>query len=401
MATRQYVGARYVPKFSNQNGGVWNNTYSYEALEIVKHGNDFYTAKIPVPTGIDILNTTYWIKTGDYNGAINTLDAKIDQVKDESIPNIEDRYFLFMGDSYDRVTENGWSVLTASYMGVTNYERRSAGGRGFAPSSPSNSWKQYLIDNPVDNPNSVTDIVICGGTNDYVSSDSAITTGMQEFKSYVESIYPNLKRVYCGWIGWSHNLTHRPIFIEKALVYKRIAIKQGWHFLNGCDNILKNVALIDDNGTDYAHPTSTGCEALAVGIADAVKTGCYNTRSTRTTTFVPSSDYIFSNNFTMRETLVDGNITMSWADFRLNFIQAASVSEFEIAHLSTPLNTSMGGALIPCNVVNINTGVIQPCIIYQKTLGTFYMIPEGVNSPHFANGDEIKVCAGTYTAPIG
>lgn len=80
MAVRQYIGARYVPRFSTVNGGVWDNSYSYEALEIVKHGNDYYTSKIPVPVGMDITNTQYWVKTGDYNGAIGVLDGRVTEL---------------------------------------------------------------------------------------------------------------------------------------------------------------------------------------------------------------------------------------------------------------------------------------------------------------------------------
>lgn len=80
MSVRQYIGARYVPKFSDVNGGVWDSQYSYEALTIVKNGNDFYTSKIPVPVGVDILNDVYWVKTGDYNGAINSLTERLDEI---------------------------------------------------------------------------------------------------------------------------------------------------------------------------------------------------------------------------------------------------------------------------------------------------------------------------------
>lgn len=81
MAVREYVGARYVPKFSDLNGGDWDNTYSYESLIIVKYGNDYYTSKKAVPVGIAITNTDYWVKTGDYNGAISTLQGEIDTLK--------------------------------------------------------------------------------------------------------------------------------------------------------------------------------------------------------------------------------------------------------------------------------------------------------------------------------
>ena len=85
MAVRQYIGARYVPRFSTINDGVWDNTYSYEALEIVKYGNDYYTSKIPVPVGVAITNTQYWVKTGDYNGAIANLQEEIELIKDRCV----------------------------------------------------------------------------------------------------------------------------------------------------------------------------------------------------------------------------------------------------------------------------------------------------------------------------
>ncbi len=77
MSVREYVGARYVPKFSEKNNGDWDNTYSYEALEIVKYGDDFYTAKIPVPVGAAITDTTYWALTGNFNGAISSLGNRM------------------------------------------------------------------------------------------------------------------------------------------------------------------------------------------------------------------------------------------------------------------------------------------------------------------------------------
>lgn len=78
MGVTSYVGARYVPKFSELNNGVWDPAYSYESLIIVKHGNDFFTSKKIVPVGVNILDSDYWVKTGDYNGAIASLDQKID-----------------------------------------------------------------------------------------------------------------------------------------------------------------------------------------------------------------------------------------------------------------------------------------------------------------------------------
>ena len=81
MAIRNYVGARYVPKFADPIG--WQANTSYEAMVIVMYNNSSYTSKIPVPptVGNPAENSTYWVLTGNYNAQIEeyrqeTADAQ-------------------------------------------------------------------------------------------------------------------------------------------------------------------------------------------------------------------------------------------------------------------------------------------------------------------------------------
>ena len=123
MATRQYVGARYVPKFATP--VEWSASRQYEALEIVTHMNASYTSKKPVPTGVDISNTEYWAITGNYSAQVEqyrqetetyiaqveqykqeTEDIKTYQIKQEKLKN---RKFIFIGDSYNtEIHHGGW-----------------------------------------------------------------------------------------------------------------------------------------------------------------------------------------------------------------------------------------------------------------------------------------------------
>ena len=75
MANRQYVGARYVPKFADP--VEWNGALSYEALTIVTHLGNSFTSKKPVPAGIDIGNTEYWVNTGNYNEQLANCENQI------------------------------------------------------------------------------------------------------------------------------------------------------------------------------------------------------------------------------------------------------------------------------------------------------------------------------------
>lgn len=70
MAIRNYVGARYVPKFADP--VEWQANTSYEAMVIVTYNNASYTSKVPVPptVGNPAENSTYWALTGNYNAQV-------------------------------------------------------------------------------------------------------------------------------------------------------------------------------------------------------------------------------------------------------------------------------------------------------------------------------------------
>ena len=74
---RQYVGARYVPKFADP--VAWASGTSYEAMTIVTYNNSSYTSKIPVPAtvGDPADNPDYWALTGNYN-------AQVEQYRQET-----------------------------------------------------------------------------------------------------------------------------------------------------------------------------------------------------------------------------------------------------------------------------------------------------------------------------
>lgn len=64
----QYTGLRYVPIFADP--AEWNNTRTYEPLTIVLNKGNSYTSRQFVPVGVELTNTDYWLKTGDYNAQL-------------------------------------------------------------------------------------------------------------------------------------------------------------------------------------------------------------------------------------------------------------------------------------------------------------------------------------------
>lgn len=89
MAVRQYVGARYVPKFAEPI--AWQEGTSYEAMTIVLYNNSSYTSKVPVPAtvGTPANNSDYWALTGNYNAQVEQYRQDVEKAV-EKVEDIED-----------------------------------------------------------------------------------------------------------------------------------------------------------------------------------------------------------------------------------------------------------------------------------------------------------------------
>lgn len=95
MGVRQYIGARYVPKFyeNSNNTSEWQAGVIYEPLTIVTYNGNSYTSKKPVPANIGdpSSNTEYWVATGLYNEQVESLRQQFEELKN----GIVDDFILF------------------------------------------------------------------------------------------------------------------------------------------------------------------------------------------------------------------------------------------------------------------------------------------------------------------
>lgn len=280
MSVRQYIGARYVPRFSDVNGGVWSNVYSYEPLIIVKNGNDYYTSKKSVPVGIAITNTEYWAPTGNYNGAIASLDQKIDTVKAEletKISQVNDRKFIFIGDSYaGTLVSNNYIKIAAGILGLvenTDYYLSYIGGAGFYGDNGNVTFLARLqaLNASIEDKESITDIIVLGGINDRDATLTQIDQRMAEFNTYARTNYPNAK-ISLGAIGWSTNGEYVSKYTGTVIpAYSRCG-KYGWKFY---DNIMYTLH-VRSFMADTLHPTQDAHYLLAYNLVDCILSGSCN-----------------------------------------------------------------------------------------------------------------------------
>ena len=145
MGTRQYIGARYVPKFASP--VEWDNVRSYEAMTIVTHLGNSYTSKIPVPAGVDIENGEYWVNTGNYNAQVAEYANKVDALK-KSVGCV---YFEEYGAVGDGVTDDTMAIKAA-------VSAAQAANKGIASRA-----KTYLVSDTISIDTTAIPIVdICG-----------------------------------------------------------------------------------------------------------------------------------------------------------------------------------------------------------------------------------------------
>lgn len=105
MSVRQYIGARYVPKFyDGTNGSAWDTGVQYEPLTIVGYANNYYVSKKTVPStvGAPNVNPDYWANIGlfsDLESRIADVENDVSQLEPILSQDLRGKKVAFFGDS--------------------------------------------------------------------------------------------------------------------------------------------------------------------------------------------------------------------------------------------------------------------------------------------------------------
>ena len=317
MATRQYIGARYVPKVFNNNGSnEWVSGIAYEALTIVTYLENSYTSVKPVPStaGAPNIAIEYWACTGNVQGIIGNLDDRMDAVEGEidgindditavntKIDGVRKRKYIMGGDSYSitNFEHDGWIDIVNRYMGLTrgvnSFDARNAvtyyGGSFGAGTFLTQI--QALYEDVIEKPEEITDICYFAGANEYAQTSENINLGIKNFMDYAKVHFPNA-RVMIGFIGNLATTTKADLNnIYRALdIYK----KCGSHGACYCTNI----EYVNQNFRNYhdgIHPNDYS--TIAAAIVTGIRSGSVD--------FVSQGAVYSNNGVNLGFTCVNGN----------------------------------------------------------------------------------------------
>lgn len=287
MAVRQYVGARYVPKFFNNPNGTaeWIPGIAYEALTIVTYLGNSFTSKVPVNAGVGSPNENpeYWVNTGNYNSqveqAITEINTLVDDVKNsmqELENNVTANDILLVGDSYlantvdgvnfGTIFEQNWKI---QFPNSTVYKLGANGARLHYVDSSTNCFYRVLNENqtivPTDKREMVKYVAVVGGYNDRAQTNgTTYDDGARRFINLAKQLYPNAIIVGCNvgmciTGGNADSATYQQMYNSHTLWKNAISLAGGKYISNGY-NCLRNSSSFQSDGI---HPSANGHRNIA------------------------------------------------------------------------------------------------------------------------------------------
>lgn len=305
MAERQYIGARYVPKFFENpttSDSAWLAGVAYEALTIVTYAGNSYTSKKPVPAGIGAPNANpdYWVATGIFNEQVAHLQSDINSANERITDNEEaisdmqsdieelqdvgggNRKVVIIGDSYGmRNTPNYLSILVS--LMPNNYVGQALSGYGFTNGDFYSLFDSFIATLSGDwAPENVTDVIFAGGWNDARElkagrqTVTSLTSRIRTTSEHAREVCPHA-RIHTCFMAWhSINSVQNEVDLLTLLQVRDCyrSVEQGFSdTLDDVQYVMRNPFFMDDS---HFHPNTSAAPTLAQAIHNNLMAGAYN-----------------------------------------------------------------------------------------------------------------------------
>ena len=250
---------------------------------------------------INILGTTINVKDSiarsgieNTNAMLNTTNTNLDALSNK-VTKLHHKGYIFIGDSYtqgyspDGNISNTFVNQIINNLKITDVKISANGGASFANSD--NNFLTLLKNINVTDKNSITNIVVFGGYNDYSWSKTDITTGMTNFFNYAKTNYPNAI-ISIGYVGFCTDSSTYNKRADSVSIYNEVSGHLGGNYLSGCEYILHNT---NEMSSDGIHPNITGHKMLASYCTTALMNGSCNPTSTESVSLVPAEGWTVDN----------------------------------------------------------------------------------------------------------
>lgn len=367
--------------------GEWDITNQYTAWSLVDVNGSGYISIQPVPAGIDINNTDYWVLVADYTSIvqyitdkINELEAKMNLLTNKKMICIGDSYLAY--NSTEMETES-WGAFLRIYTGLgADIKLNGLGGSGFIGNA-AKTFQDLLEEVTVDDNDAITDIIVLGGMNDAArvvdttTTEADILNAESAFITSARALYPNAKIHigFCGWManGFANRDNYIPEFLPIINIYKTCVNADRTDkisYINGMEYVCAPQP-VNRFKPDLIHPLATLSSIIGQNLTEYLHTGrCLDNQITYSAA---------------QQTVTASGVTASVGqspDIK-NIGDKIIVSG--ILGISTNAGTEFGSAVYEYEVGEVLTGPLRSttansitidcnCIIFPGKGGTYDMV---------------------------
>lgn len=239
---------------------------------------------------INVKDSTARTDIEDTNVKLNITNNNLEALSTK-VTKLSHKGYIFIGDSYtqgyspDGNISNTFVNQIISNLKITDVKISAKGGASFANSD--NNFLTLLKNTNVTDKNSITNIIVFGGYNDYSWSKTDITNGMTNFFNYAKTNYPNAV-ISIGYVGFCTDSSTYNKRADSISVYNEVSGQLGGNYLSGCEYILHNT---NEMSSDGIHPNITGHKMLASYCTTALMNGSCNPTSTENISLVAAEGW--------------------------------------------------------------------------------------------------------------
>ena len=358
-------------------GGEWDISKGYQASTIVVYDDSGYIAIKPVPVGVDITNTDYWVKVANFTQEIAGIGSRVDTLENEvsglteaveAIPEYiaakRGKNIVFFGDSWTEGTgasesAKAFPALTAAALGMTPFNF----GVGAAGFTRTNRIITQITGNSMTAAERLNTSVV------------VITAGVNDIRHADETNLTLLSNAVINAARLASNMFKNAIIVMAIMTTEQHGISDTYKYWMGyCIDRLMSASIervivadmryilynrVNAYISDGFHPNDLGHGLVAGQIINAVlgsKSECYHYIETglvfdSSVADAPSGGHIFFNNGIL-------NVT----ECRLNFVNAIT---------QRTLVGTVNAAVVP------NNNVYTPFYYGDSAVGTFAITSNG------------------------
>ena len=195
--------------------GDWDITKQYPAWSIVNNGGDGYISIKPVPQGIDITNTDYWVMVANYSALYADMQNRIVALEGE-MTNVQTRVqtleyvvtgdeIVLFGDSWTDPlnVDHHWAEEVATNAGLTIHNYANS-GKAYYHTNPDRmidaeiTWAENDLNDHDYDGNNVKKVFFIAGVNDGVfgNNPAIVVTNMLSCATRAKGLFPNAEIIF-------------------------------------------------------------------------------------------------------------------------------------------------------------------------------------------------------------